>query len=110
MRKTLATISTRSYKCPMSSKKQKMTAKRGRASEEPVHNYDHDKFVNESAAEKFGLISKIGPSLRRRGFTTPMTSFVKRLRIRDGRPYANLLAQLPLVWYESFTPISPPMY
>ena len=43
----------------MLSKRQKMTAKRGRASEEPTHSYDHDKFVNESAAENFGLISKM---------------------------------------------------
>ena len=37
----------------MSSKRQKMTAKRGRASEEPARIYDHDKLVNESMAEKF---------------------------------------------------------
>ena len=51
--KTLATSSSRPYKCPMSSKRQKMTVKRGWASEEPAHSYDHDKFVNESVAEKF---------------------------------------------------------
>ena len=45
-------------KCPMSSKKQKLSSKRSRASEEPTHDYDHEKFVNESAAEKFGLILK----------------------------------------------------
>ena len=53
---------------------------------------------------------KIDRLLRRRGFTTPMTSFARRLQIRDGGPYVNLLAQLPQVWYENFTPISPPMY
>ena len=42
----------------MSSKRKKMTVKRGRASEEPARSYDHDKFINESAAEKFDLISK----------------------------------------------------
>ena len=42
----------------MSTKRQKMTAKRGRASEEPARRYDHDKFVNENVAAMFGLISK----------------------------------------------------
>ena len=35
-----------------------MTIKRGRASEEPTHSYDHDTFFNKSAVEKFFLISK----------------------------------------------------
>ena len=45
-------------KCPMSSKKHKLSSKRSRASEKPTHDYDHEKFVNESVAEKFSLISK----------------------------------------------------
>ena len=45
-------------KCPMSSKKQKLSSKRSWASEEPTHDYDHEKFVNESATEKFGVILK----------------------------------------------------
>ena len=110
VRKTFATSSTRPYECPMSSKRQKMTAKRGRASEEPTHSYDHDKFGNESAAEKFDLILKNRSLIKEKGFTTPMTSFTKRLRIRDGGHYVYLLAQLPQVWYKNFTPISPPMY
>ena len=52
----------------MLSKWQKMTAKRGRASEEPARSYDHDKFVNESAAEKFSLISKIWLFIKEKGF------------------------------------------
>ena len=108
VRKTLATSSTRPYKCPMLSKKQKMTAKRGRASEELAYSYDHEKFVNESAIEKFGLISKNRSRIR--GFTTPITSFTKRLQIRDDGHYVNLLAQLPQVWYENFALILPPMY
>ena len=64
VRKTLDTSSSQPYKCPMSSKKQKMTAKRGRASEEPAHSYDHDKFVNESTTKKFGLISKNRSSIK----------------------------------------------
>ena len=101
VRKTLATSSTQPYKCPMSSKKQKMTAKRGQASEEPAHSYDHEKFVNESVTEKFGLISKNRSFIKEKGFHHPMTSFSRRLRIRDGRHYVNLLAQLPQVWYEN---------
>ena len=52
----------------MSSKRKKMTAKRGRASEEPARSYNHDKFVNESAAEKFGLISKNRSFIKEKGF------------------------------------------
>ena len=76
-------------KCPMSSKKKKLSLKRNQASEEPAHDYDHEKFVNASVVEKFGLISKTGPSSRIRGFTTPTISFAKPLRIRDGGCYAN---------------------
>ena len=45
-------------KCTMSSKKQKLNSKRSRTIEEPSHDYDHEKFVNASAVEKFDLISK----------------------------------------------------
>ena len=94
----------------MSSKHQKMTAKRGRASEESARTYDHDKFFNESAAEKLTSFQKTGRSLRKTGFTTSRTSSTKLLRIRDGGRYVNLLTPLPQVWYENFTQISPPMF
>ena len=71
MRKTLVTISTRPYKCPRSSKKQKMSSKRGWTSEEPAHSYDHDKFFNESVAEKFGLISKNRSFIKEKGVHHP---------------------------------------
>ena len=45
-----------------------MTSKRGRASEEPTHRYDHEKFVNESATEKFDLISKNRSFIKEKGF------------------------------------------
>ena len=45
-----------------------MIAKRGRVSEEPAHCYDHDKFVNESTTEKFGLISKNRSFIKEKGF------------------------------------------
>ena len=58
-----------------------MTAKRGRASEEPAHSYDHDKFVNESSAEKFGLMSKNRSFIKEKGFHHPddFFSFARRL-------------------------------
>ena len=52
----------------MSSKKKKMSSKRGRASEEPAHSYDHGKFFNESTVEKFGLISKNRSFIKEKGF------------------------------------------
>ena len=50
--------------CSMSSKKQKLSSKRSRASEEPTH----EKFVNESTVEKFGLISKNRSFIKEKGF------------------------------------------
>ena len=69
----------------MSSKWQKMTAKRGRASEEPVHSYDHDKFVNESAVEKFGLISKNRSFIKEKGFHHPDDFFYKTITNKGWR-------------------------
>ena len=63
----------------MSSKRQKMTAKRGRASEEPAHSYDHDKFFNESATKKFGLISKNCSFIKEKGFHYPEDFFRKTI-------------------------------
>ena len=45
-----------------------MTSKRGRASEKPEHSYNHDKFFNEGAAEKFVLISKNRSFIKEKGF------------------------------------------
>ena len=63
----------------MSSKRQKMTTKRGWASEEPACTYDHDKFVNESAAEKFDLISKNRSFIKEKGFHHPEDFFHKTI-------------------------------
>ena len=67
VRQTLTTILAHPYAL-MSSKWQKMITKRGRASEEPARSYDHEKFVNESAAERFGLISKNRSFIKEKGF------------------------------------------
>ena len=63
----------------MSSKKQNMSSKISRASEEPAHSYDHDKFVNESAAEKFDLISKNRSFIKEKGFHHPDDFFRKTI-------------------------------
>ena len=57
--------------CSMWSKKHKLSSKRSRASEEPANDYDHEKFVNASAAEKFGLISKNRSFIKEKGFHHP---------------------------------------
>ena len=56
-----------------------MTAKRGRASEEPAHSYDHEKFVNESMAEKLDLISKNRSFIKKKGFHHPVDFFRKTI-------------------------------
>ena len=61
----------------MSSKKQKMNANRGQASEETAHSYNHDKFFNESVAKKFGLISKHRYFVKEKGFHHPDDFFRK---------------------------------
>ena len=69
----------------MSSKKQKMTAKRGRTSEHPARTYDHDKFVNESATEKFDLISKNRSFIKEKGFHNPEDFFRKTIADKGWR-------------------------
>ena len=70
-------------KCPMSSKKQKLSSKRSRASEEPTHDYDHEKFVNETAAEKFGLILKNMSFIKEKGFQHPDDFFRKTIANKE---------------------------
>ena len=55
----------------MLSKNKKLSLKRNQASEDPTHDYDHEKFVNESVAEKFGLISKNRSFIKEKGFHHP---------------------------------------
>ena len=55
----------------MSRKKRKMSSKSSRASDELAQAYDHDKFVNESATEKFGLISANHSFNKEKGFQHP---------------------------------------
>ena len=69
----------------MSSKKHKVSSKRNRASEEPAHDYDHEKFVNASAAEKFGLISKNRSFIKEKGFHHPDDFFRKTIANKGWR-------------------------
>ena len=64
-------------KFSMSSKKKKLSSERNRASEEPTHDYDHEKFVNESAIEKFSLILKNRSFIKEKGFHHPDDFFLK---------------------------------
>ena len=70
---------------PISSKRQKMIAKRGRTSEEPARGYDHDKFVNESAVEKFSLVSKNRSFIKEKGFHHPDDFFCKMIANKGWR-------------------------
>ena len=69
----------------MSSKKYKLSLKRSQASEEPAHDYDHEKFVNASAVEKFGLISKNRPLIKEKGFHHPDDFFLKTIANKGWR-------------------------
>ena len=55
----------------MSGKRKKLTAKRGRASEDPTPNFDLTRFFNEGAADRFGTISKNRSFIKEKGFHHP---------------------------------------
>ena len=62
-----------------------MSSKISRGSEEPTHSYDHDKFVNESTAEKFGLILKNRSFIKEKGFHHPDDFFRKIIENKGWR-------------------------
>ena len=64
---------------PMSGKRQKLTAKRGQASEEPTLNFDLTKFVNEGVADRFGTICKNRSFKKEKGFHHPDDFFRKTI-------------------------------
>ena len=77
-----------------------MSSKSSHASEEPSQAYDHGKFVNESAAEKFGLISSNRSFIKEKGFQH-LDNFFQKTIERKGwgdffqppRPTATMVVQ-----------------
>ena len=56
-----------------------MSSKGIRASEEPSSAYDHDKFINESATEKFGFIFSNRSFIKEKRFQHPEDFFCKTI-------------------------------
>ena len=56
-----------------------MSSKKSWASEEPTQAYDHIKFINKSATEKFGLISANRSFIKEKGFQHPEDFFRKTI-------------------------------
>ena len=63
----------------MSGKRQKLTAKRGRANEDPTLNFDLTKFVNEGVVDRFGTIFKNRSFIKEKGFHHPDNFFRKTI-------------------------------
>ena len=64
---------------PMSGKRIKLTAKRGRANDDPTPNFDLSKFVNEGVADRFGTICKNRSFIKEKGFHHPDDFFRKTI-------------------------------
>ena len=69
----------------MSGKRQKLTVKRGRASEDPTQNFDLTKFVNEGAIDRFGTICKNLSFIKEKGFIYPDDFFRKTIVTKGWR-------------------------
>ena len=70
---------------PISSKRRNLTAKWGRASEEPTLNFDLTRFVNEGAAERFGTICKNRSFIKEKGFHHFEDFFCKTIANKEWR-------------------------
>ena len=70
---------------PMSGKRQKLTAKRGRASEDRAPNFDLTKFVNEGVVDRFGTIFKNWSFIKEKGFHHPDDFFQKTIANKGWR-------------------------
>ena len=62
-----------------------MPTKRGRASEDPTPNYDVTRFVNESAADRFGIICKNRSFIKEKGFHHSDDFFRKTIAAKGWR-------------------------
>ena len=69
----------------MSGKRQKLPAKRSRSSEDPSPTYDVTRFVNESAANRFGTICKNRSFIKEKGFHHPNDFFRKTIAAKGWR-------------------------
>ena len=69
----------------MSSKRQKLPAKRSRASEAPPPAFDASRFANLSAAERFGFICKNSSFIKEKGFHHPDDFFRKTIEAKGWR-------------------------
>ena len=71
--------------CLMSGKRQKLPAKRSRPSEDPTPTFDASRFVNVSAAERFGTIFKNRSFIKEKGFHHPDDFFRKTIEAKGWR-------------------------
>ena len=69
----------------MSSKRQKLPTKRGRANEDPTPNFDITKFANEGATDRFGTICKNRSFIKEKGFHHPDDFFRKTIATKGWR-------------------------
>ena len=69
----------------MSGKRQKLPTKRGRSSEDPTPSYDVTRFVNERAADRFGIICKNQSFIKEKGFHHPDEFFHKTIAAKGWR-------------------------
>ena len=69
----------------MSSKRQKLTAKRGRTCEEPTSNFNLTRFFNEGAVDRFGTICKNRSFIKENGFHHPDDFFRKTIANKGWR-------------------------
>ena len=69
----------------MSGKRQKLPTKRSRSSEDPTPTYDVTRFMNESAADRFGTICKNRSFIKEKGFHHPDDFFRKTIAAKGWR-------------------------
>ena len=69
----------------MSGKRQKLPAKRSRASEAPTPTFDASRFVNASAADRFSTICKNRSFIKEKGFHHPDDFFRKTIEAKGWR-------------------------
>ena len=69
----------------MSSKRQKLPTKRGRASEDPTPSFDITRFVKEGAIDRFGTICKNRSFIKEKGFQHPEDFFRKTIAAKGWR-------------------------